>query len=213
MFRQPEMAAKIAEPRRRDLIAEADAYRLAQRRRSRANLRLGRLGRVAQPPQLGPGLYRVHPSASLPECREPAAIPRETAMKGGRYGRRVRAILVGVIVAAASAAVVPAASAAVTVFPAGTGIPRHPPIVRDGGVLGCTSLSRVQQVAATQYPRIRAEFADSQWPDLRLAGTAYVDLATALLRDRHAYGGETAWFYVRLSAACREHGHPLNGNA
>lgn len=134
-------------------------------------------------------------------------------MKGGRYGRRVRPILVGVIVAAASAALVPAASAAVTVVPAGTGILRHPPIVRDRGVVGCTSLSAVQQVAESQYPQIRADFAHSRWPDLRLAGTAYVDLVTGLMRARHAYGGETVWFYERLSAACREHGHPLNGNA
>jgi hypothetical protein len=129
------------------------------------------------------------------------------------HGRHIRAILAGAIGAAASAALVPAASAAVTVFPAGTGIPRHPPIVRDSGVLGCAMLSRVHQVAAAQYPRIRAEFADSQWADLRLAGTAYVDLVTVLMRDRPAYGGETAWFYERLSAACEEHGHPLNGNA
>jgi len=134
-------------------------------------------------------------------------------MKSTHHGRRIRGVRAGVIGAAASAALVPAASAAAMVVPAGTGIPAHPPIVLDGGVLGCTSLSRVQQVAATQYPRLRAEFARSRWSDLRLAGTAYVDIATALVRVRQAYGGETVWFYERLSAACSEHGHPLNGNA
>jgi hypothetical protein len=73
MFFHPEMAAKIAEPRRGDLIAEADAYRLAQRRGSRANRRPGRLGRVAQPLQPAAGLFaRVSP-ARLPH---PGSCPR-----------------------------------------------------------------------------------------------------------------------------------------
>ena len=82
---------------------------------------------------------------------------------------------------------------------------------QDSALAGCASLSSTHQVAAADYPNIRAEFAGSRWPDLRFAGTAYVDLATALLTARGTDGYQTVWFYQRLSAACAEHGQPLNG--
>lgn len=134
-------------------------------------------------------------------------------MNSTSHGRGVRAVLAGMRAAAASAALAPVVIGAVPAAPAGAAVSAHPPMVSDRGVLGCMALSRVHQVAAGQYPRIRAEFAASRWPELRLAGTAYVDLATALLRARHAYGGETVWFYERLSVACEERGHSLDDNA
>ena len=48
--------------------------------------------------------------------------------------------------------------------------------------------------------------AGSRFPDLRTAGTAYVDLAVALLTARGTDGYQTVWFYQRLSAACAKHG-------
>jgi hypothetical protein len=62
-----------------------------------------------------------------------------------------------------------------------------------------------QDVPATDYPKIRAEFAGSRWPDLRTAGTANVDLAMQLLTARGTDSYETVWFYQRLSAACAQH--------
>lgn len=85
-------------------------------------------------------------------------------------------------------------------------------IPRDSGLAGCAYPLSTQDVPATQYPKLRAEFAGSHWPDLRTAGTAYVDLAMALLTARGTDGYETVWFYQRLSAACAEHGRPLNGS-
>ena len=76
---------------------------------------------------------------------------------------------------------------------------------RDSGLVACTYPLSTQHVPATDYPKIRAEFADSRWPDLRTAGTAYVDLATQLLTARGTDGYETVWFYQRLSAACAKH--------
>jgi hypothetical protein len=40
-------------------------------------------------------------------------------------------------------------------------------------------------------------------------GLAHVEIATQLLAT-HGYGGETVWFYQRLSAACAKHGRPLD---
>jgi hypothetical protein len=79
----------------------------------------------------------------------------------------------------------------------------------DSGLAACTSLSGGQPGAASDYPKIAAQFAGSWWPDLRLSGLAYVEIATQLLAT-HAYGGETVWFYQRLSAACAKHGRPLD---
>ena len=78
----------------------------------------------------------------------------------------------------------------------------------DSGLAGCTALAGTHQVAAAAYPAIGAQFAGSRWPDLRFSGMAYVEIATKLLTT-HAYGGETAWFYQRLSAACANHGRAL----
>ena len=79
--------------------------------------------------------------------------------------------------------------------------PRAP---ADSGVAGCTALLSGHQVAAADYPRIRSEFAASQWPDLRAAGTSYVDLAVKL-RTARADGYETVSFYQRLAIACARH--------
>jgi hypothetical protein len=87
----------------------------------------------------------------------------------------------------------------------GSARPAHSP---DSGLAGCTALSGTHQVAAKAYPKISAQFADSRWPDLRISGLAYAGIATRLLTT-HAYGGETVWFYERLSAACAEHGRAL----
>ena len=88
----------------------------------------------------------------------------------------------------------------------------HPGAPQDSGLVACAYPLSTQDVPAAEYPKLRAEFASSRWPDLRNAGTAYVDLAVALLRARGTDGYETVWFYQRLSAACAEHGQPLNGS-
>ena len=77
---------------------------------------------------------------------------------------------------------------------------------RKAGLVACTYPLSTQDVPATDYPKIRAEFASSRWPDLRTAGTAYVDLAVALRTARGTDGYQTVWFYQRLSATCAEHG-------
>jgi hypothetical protein len=84
----------------------------------------------------------------------------------------------------------------------------QPTLSPDSGLAGCTAVPGAHQVAAKDYPKISAQFADSRWPDLRISGLAYVGIATKLLTT-HAYGGETVWFYERLSAACAEHGRTL----
>lgn len=131
-------------------------------------------------------------------------------MKHAQNARLVRPVIAGLIAFAASGALAlaPAASAVAVAAAA----PSHGTI-GDSGVDACGALALVHQVRASQYPSIRAEFAHSRWRNLRTAGTAYVDLATALLRERHAYGGETVWFYERLSATCAARGRPLNDNA
>jgi hypothetical protein len=82
----------------------------------------------------------------------------------------------------------------------------HSGAPRDSGLVACSYPLSTQDVPATDYPKIRAEFAGSRWPDLRTAGTAYVDLAVALRTARGTDGYETVWFYQRLSAACAQHG-------
>jgi hypothetical protein len=79
----------------------------------------------------------------------------------------------------------------------------------DSGLVACTSLAGGQPTAASDYPKVAAQFAGSRWPDLRLSGMAYVEISTHLLAS-HAYGGETVWFYQRLSIACAKHGQPLD---
>ena len=81
----------------------------------------------------------------------------------------------------------------------------HPGPPADSGLVACTYPLSTQDVPATDYPKIRAQFAGSRWPDLRNAGTAYVDLAVALPTARYTDGYQTVWFYQRLSAACAKH--------
>ena len=76
---------------------------------------------------------------------------------------------------------------------------------QDSGLVACAYPLSTQDVPATAYPAIRAQFAGSHWPDLRTAGTAYVDLAMQLSTARWTDGYQTVWFYQRLSAACARH--------
>ena len=76
---------------------------------------------------------------------------------------------------------------------------------RDSGLIACAYPLATQDVPAAEYPKLRAEFAGSRFADLRTAGTAYVDLDTALLTARGTDGYQTVWFYQRLSAACAKH--------
>jgi hypothetical protein len=82
----------------------------------------------------------------------------------------------------------------------------HSDAPRDSGLVACSYPLSTQAVPAADYQKLRAQFAGSRWPDLRNAGTAYVDLAVALLTARGTDGYETVWFYQRLSAACAKHG-------
>jgi len=75
----------------------------------------------------------------------------------------------------------------------------------DSGLIACAYPLATQDVPAAEYPKLRAEFAGSRFADLRTAGTAYVDLAVALLTARGTDGYQTVWFYQRLSAACAKH--------
>jgi len=85
----------------------------------------------------------------------------------------------------------------------------HPGTLPDSGLAGCASLSSIPQ-AVGNYPKIRAQFAGSHWPDLRTAGTAYADLATQLRTARGTDGYQAVWSYQRLSAACARHGRALS---
>ena len=76
----------------------------------------------------------------------------------------------------------------------------------DSGLVACAYPLATQDVPATEYPKLRAEFAGSRFPDLRAAGTDYVDLAVQLLHARGTDGYQTVWFDQRLSAACAQHG-------
>ncbi len=81
----------------------------------------------------------------------------------------------------------------------------HPAAPHDSGLVACAYPLTTQDVPAADYSKLRAEFAGSRWPDLRDAGTAYVDLAVQLLHARGTDGYQTVWFYQRLSAACAKH--------
>ena len=76
---------------------------------------------------------------------------------------------------------------------------------RDSGLVACAYPLATQHVPAADYTKLRAEFAGSRFQDLRTAGTAYVDLATALLTAHGTDGYQTVWFYQRLSDACAKH--------
>jgi hypothetical protein len=96
----------------------------------------------------------------------------------------------------------------------------HTDAPHDSGLVACKYPSATQTIPVADYPKLRAEFAGSRWPDLRNAGTAYVDLAVALRTARGTDGYQAAWFYgyqavrfyQRLSATCAKHGQPLNGS-
>ena len=80
---------------------------------------------------------------------------------------------------------------------------------KDSGLVACAYPLTTQDVPATDYQQIRAEFAGSRWPDLRAAGTAYVDLAVKLGTPQYTDGYETVSRYQRLAAACAKHGRVL----
>lgn len=80
----------------------------------------------------------------------------------------------------------------------------------DSGLAGCTSLSSPHHATTGDYPKIRAQFAGSRWPDLRTAGTDFIDLAVQLRHARGTDGYQAVWFYQRLSAACARHGRALS---
>jgi hypothetical protein len=50
----------------------------------------------------------------------------------------------------------------------------------DSGLIACAYPLSTQDVPAADHARLRAQFAGSRWPDLRNAGTTYIDLATQL---------------------------------
>ena len=81
----------------------------------------------------------------------------------------------------------------------------HSGAPHDSGLVACAYPLATQHVPPAEYPKLRAEFAGSRFADLRTAGTAYVDLAVALLTARGTDGYQTVWFYQRLSAACAKH--------
>jgi hypothetical protein len=81
----------------------------------------------------------------------------------------------------------------------------HPGAPQDSGLAACAYPLAMHDVTAAGYRQIRAEFAGSRWPDLRTAGTDYVDLAVQLLTARGTDGYQTVWFYQRLSVACARH--------
>ena len=81
----------------------------------------------------------------------------------------------------------------------------HPDAPRDSGLVACAYPLSTQDVPVADYEKIRAQFAGSRWPDLRNAGTAYVDLALRLPHARYTTGYQTVWFYQRLAAACAKH--------
>jgi hypothetical protein len=82
----------------------------------------------------------------------------------------------------------------------------HSGAPQDSGLVACTYPLSTQDVPATDYQKLRAQFAGSHWPELRNAGTAYVDLAVQLPSARYTDGYETVSFYQRLSAACAKYG-------
>jgi len=85
--------------------------------------------------------------------------------------------------------------------------PAAPP---DSGIAGCAALSGARNPAASAYPRIRAHFAGSHRPDLRAAGTSYVDLIVELRTARGTDGSEVVWFYERLAGACARAGRNIS---
>ena len=77
------------------------------------------------------------------------------------------------------------------------------------GTAGCEALSGAHELSASAYPRIRSQFSGSQWPDLRLAGTSYIDLLVKLRSARGTDRYEAVYFYQRLAFACARHGQKM----
>jgi hypothetical protein len=69
---------------------------------------------------------------------------------------------------------------------------------------------RPRTTSPHRLPEDPGQFAGSRWPDLRTAGTAYLDLAVQLRTARGTDGYQTVWFTQRLSTACARHGRTLN---
>ena len=109
--------------------------------------------------------------------------------------RRFAAVLAGLAAALVATALVAAAALGST----------HPGAPPDRSLAACAYPLSTHDVTADDYRQIRAQFAGSRWPDLRTAGTGYVDLAVQLLTARGTDGYQTVWFYQRLSAACAKH--------
>ena len=97
------------------------------------------------------------------------------------------------------------AAAAIPALLLGVLASTHPGTPPDSGLAACAYPWATQHVPAAEYPKLRTEFAGSRFPDLRTAGTAYVDLAVALHTPRGTDGYQTVWFTQRLSAACAKH--------
>jgi hypothetical protein len=106
---------------------------------------------------------------------------------------RTRRVAIGAAVA------IPAAVLIGVLGSTGSGAPQ------DSGLVACAYPLATQDVPAAEYPKLHAEFAGSRFPDLRTAGTAYVDLAVQLLHPQYTDGYETVSLYQRLSAACAKH--------
>ncbi len=60
----------------------------------------------------------------------------------------------------------------------------HPGAPPDSGLAACAYPLSTHDVTAADYRQIRAQFASSRWPDLRIAGIDYADLAVQLLTAR-----------------------------
>jgi hypothetical protein len=110
--------------------------------------------------------------------------------------RRIR--LAAVLSSLAAALLTPSLAAAAL----GSTHPGTPP---DSGLTACAYPLTTHDITAAGYRQIRTQFTGSRWPDLRTAGTGYVDLAVQLLTARGTDGYQTVWFYQRLSAACTRH--------
>jgi hypothetical protein len=80
--------------------------------------------------------------------------------------------------------------------------PGRPP---DRTIAACVSLSGLNQAGVPDFRRLRADFASSQWPDLRADGTGYTDLAIKLRTAHETDGNMAAWSYQRLAATCAKH--------
>jgi hypothetical protein len=111
-----------------------------------------------------------------------------------RHIRRLAAVLASLAAALLTAPLAAAAAGST-----------HPGASPDSGLAACAYPLATHDVTAAGYRQIRAQFAGSRWPDLRTAGTDYVDLAVALRTARGTDGYQTVWFYQRLSAACAQH--------